>query len=766
MNPFKLTAWRCAALLSFAVSVPGFAADWVVSTDPTAVRPTPANLDVQVQNPPSFAWSRLPTATASTTYVLELTRTGATSPITYSGLSRNWYMPSTTLEPGTYSWRVRPTAEPTNWSTPRSFVIPTTATAFVVPENATLRAYTLAHPRSRMLPTTFLPYAKWTPAMIAERGAAYKALVSDVVGHMPMTPVLDANWTLVATTPMTAAYVAQLGDIRNRINNTGHQLEAAALLYRLSNDVTYLNEAIKRGDELAALAPDGVTSYVNQDQATRVICLSLSKAYDYLWNNLDATRRTRWMNVVAYRTAQMYADLAGSNGRMDQYPFDNHGGNNIGFLALIAALNLGDVPAATQWYDFSVRYYVHSVFAWSGAEGGFSNGTAYGQAAMDLSLQIWDPLAEMTGVNLFKKPWAKGFKDFFTMFVPPGAKVHAFGDGSEDTPTPKFLKAFASRFATPEAKWYYDNIAGQEDALTLLLAPSPLPVSRVAAGAPPANSGVYPSIGWVAMHNNQANPIAPAAFNPNRVSLYFKSSPFGSYAHSHGDQNAILLHAGSRVLLTQAGYYEYGTPLFYDWYRQTKSHNAVTYDGGIGQAIDRDNYPVNLLRTGRINSFAPSADLDYAEGDATAAYGGNLTAAIRRVWFSRKLGGAAVIMDTLASPSTLPARSFEWNLHAAASIVYDPTTNVASITNVDRSVCIRPISPGLSYKVTVAPPPKPGTVEGHGAYYLPASRSAEILMLLDVGCAGVTGKVNTVSGARVLTLSNAAKTVTQDIPLP
>ena len=323
MKSSTLTAWRCAGLLMLAVCMPSRAAtDWTVSSDPTAVHPIPVNYQVQVQNPPSFAWSRYPTATAATTYVLEvqqLVASGVTPPpaITYTTV-RNWYLPSKALPAGNYSWRVRTGDSTTNWSPARQFVIPSSATIFEVPDNATLRAYTLAHGRSRMLPANFLPYAQWTPAMVAERGVAYNALTSDVIGHMPLASVKDSDWTVPYSNPMTAAYVAQLGDIRNRINNTGHQLEAAALLYRLTNNVTYLNEAIKRGDDFAALAPDGVTSYINQDQATRVICLSLSKAVDYLWNNLDPTRRAAWTNIVAYRTGQMYADLSGSNGRMDQ----------------------------------------------------------------------------------------------------------------------------------------------------------------------------------------------------------------------------------------------------------------------------------------------------------------------------------------------------------------------------------------------------------------------------------------------------------------
>jgi hypothetical protein len=109
---------------------------------------------------------------------------------------------------------------------------------------------------------------------------------------------------------------------------------------------------------------------------------------------------------------------------MDQYPFDSHGGNTLGYLSLIAALNLGDVAAAQTWFDFAVRTYVHQVYTWSGPEGGYANGTAYGQAAADFSVQIWDPLSQALGVSIYRKPWSDGFLRFMAHFVPPGSPTH------------------------------------------------------------------------------------------------------------------------------------------------------------------------------------------------------------------------------------------------------------------------------------------------------------------------------------------------------
>ena len=81
---------------------------------------------------------------------------------------------------------------------------------------------------------------------------------------------------------------AQQTDIRQRINEASRQLEAAALMWRLKREPMYLTEALRKGDQLAALNPKGPTSYVNQDQATRQIALSLIKAVDMLAGDLDA----------------------------------------------------------------------------------------------------------------------------------------------------------------------------------------------------------------------------------------------------------------------------------------------------------------------------------------------------------------------------------------------------------------------------------------------------------------------------------------------
>ena len=35
--------------------------------------------------------------------------------------------------------------------------------------------------------------------------------------------------------------------------------------------------------------------------------------------------------------------------------------------------------------------------------------------------------------------------------------------------------------------------------------------------------------------------------DPNRLSIFFKSSPYGSYNHSHADQNSFVIHHRGRL---------------------------------------------------------------------------------------------------------------------------------------------------------------------------------------------------------------------------
>lgn len=727
-------------------------ADWVQATDPLVVRALPDNMQTQAQNPPTFSWSRHPSAPPE--YVVQVYLNGVLNRTFKS--TRNWYLPPRALPVGNYTWRVRPSTSQ-EWSTQRSFVIAGNSQVFEVNENLALRNAVTRKARPRALPSGLKPFSSWSAAMRADRQQALTGLTNEVNYYMSsLKTVADSEWPLPPSKIRTAALVAQQSNIMQRVNPNARQLEGAATLYRLTGQQAYLDEAIRRGDQFAALDVNGPTSFANQDMGSRVIAQSLMKTIDMLAGALvvngDTTRRDKWLSVVAARTSALYADLSAGGGRLDQLPYDSHAATSMAYLTLTSTLALGDIPAAADWFDFSFRAFVSSFSVWSGPEGGFANGTAYAEYEADFALQIWPALAQATGVNMFDKPWSRGFAQFLMHFVPPGQQTHVFGDGHETAPEYRFMKGFASRYATPQAAWYVKNLTRPDDVLATLQAPYPMPVATVAAAAatPPANAAYYPSIGWTAMHSNLAD--------SGRTSLYFKASPYGSFNHSHGDQNGFVLFSGGVPLLTETGWYDwYDSPLWNSWYRQSKSHNALTFDGGIGQVVE--GYEEPLSRNGRINAFSTTPAVDYVEGDATPAYAGLLKSATRKIWYVRGTD-TAVILDQYASATP---RVFEWNFHGYAPIVADAAGNV-SITNQGRKVCLVPLATSAQrFERRVGPPPQSGTYEDHGVFVkAAAATSGEFLTVLDVGCKGTAVRLDTSGGLRKVVVG----TQTLTLPLP
>lgn len=739
MNRYSHRILRAAVITASLFAGIEARADWAQSGDPLVIQPAPRDYQIQAQNPPGFTWARHATGPAQ--YEVEILAQGSSTPIR-AIVERNWYLPTKALPHGNYTWRVRP-ATSSDWSAQRPFSITSRSTVFEVPDNATLRARILSKARPRSLPGTVTPFSTWSTAKKSDLEAYSSRLANEVKLQITALPLLsDERWPLVISSPLTAAMAAQQTDIRQRINEASRQLEAAALVYRIKGEKIFLDEALRKGDQLAALNPKGPTSYKNQDQATRQIALSLIKAVDILAASLDATRKARWLSTVTVRSNEIYANLAGDNGRLDQYPFDSHANTSLVFMVLISSLSLGDIPDAQKWFDFSFRAYANSPSPWSGPEGGYANGTAYAEYTAGYLVALWDPLSQATGVNFYAKPWTLGFLDFATQFTPPGSNKHSFGDGSEQKPDTRVFRAFASRLVSPRAAWYVKGLGGMEDSLSLLQAPYPLPVAHTTYLSPPSNSAYYPSIGWAAMHSDIGS--------PGRTSVYFKSSPYGSFNHSHGDQNAFLLSVAGQPLITKAGWYDwYGSPYWKDWYHQSKSQNTITFDAGVGQLVD--GYRETLQRNGRITGFAAQPTYDFAEGDAQLAYGAQLTQAKRQLWYLRNQN-AVVIRDKLSSAV---ARKYEFNMHAPIAFTVEDARNVKVAIN-GQSVCVRSLGAG-AWEKRIGAAPKPGTVEDHGAFVLAGNPNVltEFLIVLDVGCKRPTMSLTTTG-----TGASATRTVT------
>lgn len=132
---------------------------------------------------------------------------------------------------------------------------------------------------------------------------------------------------------------------------------------------------------------------------------------------------------------------------------------------------------------------------------------------------------------------------------------------------------------------------------------------------------------------------------------------------------------------------------------------------------------------GKVTAFSSTPALDSTVGDASAAYPGALSSAIRQVWYLRALD-VVVVRGKLASPQP---HVFEWNVHAPSAIIAQDN-NSLRINNADRSLCVKSLIPDAQFARRTGPPPKAGRVEEHGYFRSPSATSAEFLVLIDVRC--------------------------------
>jgi hypothetical protein len=109
----------------------------------------------------------------------------------------------------------------------------------------------------------------------------------------------------------------------------------------------------------------------------------------------------------------------------------------------------------------------------------------------------------------------------------------------------------------------------------------------------------------------------------NDVWMLFKSSPFGSFSHSHADQNSFQINAFGESLLIDSGYYPYyGGPHHFLWTRQTKAHNAILVNG-------RGQHVQSMAAKGKIENYKAKDGLTIVTAECSPGY--NLPASEKEI---------------------------------------------------------------------------------------------------------------------------------------
>lgn len=677
----------------------GEQSDFLVRPDPTLAPVRPMDCSTITQTPPEFTW---PPQQGANTYAVVLRfPNGQTHTRT---TSRNWLLWDRTLPPGSYSWQVQVSGNSNHTSEPRKFTIAPNATAFIVPAGETLLRNAREAPRPR---TWSRDATRPMSGIEAERAGGFRNLVAEV-GNKMADPV--------QAEPKSGSDNANYEDTVAEQKRT----MAVALAYAVTRERRYGEDAVRRMMAQAQWSTEGAISYKKNDMANRNVAWTLALAYDWVHDYLEPGQKKAILAAIRARTEPMYADVVS---RLGAYPYDSHANLTLTIVAAIGALTAGDIPEADRWLKDVLPLAVVWTSPWGWQDGGFANGTAQLFWDTGSNLPAWYVLRNAAGVDLAQKEWVRNHARFMAYFVPPGAPSGVFGDGHEldlKEVWSRVSKATARFAPTPIGRWYARSMGNEDQARVELMLSPRVDLARATLPEGTPDSAYFPSVGWVAMHSGLSD--------PERTSVYFKSSPYGSYNHSHGDQNSFVIHQHGERLVMASGYYDgYQTPHWKEWYKQTRATNAITFDGGKGQGFNGKQF------SGEITRFESGDGYDIATGRAEKAYGGELTRAQRSIVYLRP--NVVLVHDSLASDTP---RTWEWNIHALRKMA-KLGDKLVQVRNGAAKMCLEMlVSPQVTFEqadqFTAAPSGKDMPNQWHGAFVSGAkSRSAEFVALMRIG---------------------------------
>ena len=745
--------------------------------DPGAAAVRPGDGQRVQQNPPDFSWPHL-----SGTARYEVTLTYPDSQTKTLSASRNWINWDEVLPPGNYSWQVQAGTQSSNV---RKFTVSADSVPFIVPDVASVINQLLAKPHPRGLPD---------PITLAQMAGQRAGALVNLRGRV--------NSNLNESLPPAGAQGEGV--------QYGNKALWSLMAYVYDRTDTYGEDAKRRVLNLASWDPRGPTALDDQESINFAWVLTLG--YDWLGPVLTQAEKDRILPNLSTRIGDLYGWVTGANGWPPDSPAvppplwlsprDSHRNTLLPMVAVMSALLVGDLPEANTWVKDLLPFALNVLSPWSGEEAGNANGTAYGMWEVGAQLSTWYALrwatcgSRQTCVDLAQKAWVRNYEGFLAYFVPPtfaasidvhdarrsdpGTPIGLFGDGFAETQLfeerSRFGKGYTNFAPSALGCWYASRLTGEDSTRIEYLMSPPNTCASTAFPTGTSNSLYLPSIGWLAMHSDLAD--------LDRTSVYFKSSPppFGAYNHQSADQNAFVINSGGQRLAIESGYYggqggDYNSNQWQWWVKRTKSKNAITFDGGQGQiAFEHQPNPYQLTNVhyGSITQRQSTADYDIVTGDATDAYNGALTKAVRSLVYLRP--GTILVYDNLGSST---ARTWEWNIHALNPFIVIDGSRI-QITSGTQSLCAdilagpdRQFTPinapdydswGRSNEpvnyVSAAPSDPNAATQYHGKFVsAQPSTTAEIIALLRVGCIATAASATKTDGTWTVQIGDRTVTI-------
>ncbi|MEM8870443.1 MAG: DUF4962 domain-containing protein [Pseudomonadota bacterium] len=638
------------------------------------VQYTPDSKRDVVENPPRFTW--IPVIDDEAHYVLRVSTDPAfpkKTTRTYPGLPLNFFTPDVPLEVGAYhwayaTWDAAANARSSTWSITRSFVVaPDLPETPLSPRDQRFDRAISAHPRLWM-----------TPERLAEFKEAVKADPShctwETFYEKSVLPWMDrAVMSEPAGYPDNKRVAAVWRQTYIDLQELWYAIRHLAVGGKVTDDAEMTARAKDWLMEVASWDPMGVTSRAYTDEWAYRVCNALAWGYDWLYNDLSEDERETVRTALLERTREI-ADHAILNAKIHLFPYDSHAVRSVSATIIPACIALlGDDPddEARDWLNYSIEFLFTVYSPWGDGDGGWAEGPHYWMTGISYLLDAANRLKSYTGLDLYQRPFFQNTADFPLFCKAPNTRRATFGDDSTmgDLTCIKIglnLRQFGGVTGNGAYQWYCDenlrlnpgtegdfyNWGWWDVRFDELAFRTDWPT--VKATSPESGLRHFRGIGWVGVQHAMSDP-------DNHIQFVFKSSPYGSISHSHGDQNAFCLAAYGEDLAIQSGHYvAFNSSMHRNWRRQTRSKNAITINGK-GQYAETDKSKA-MAANGRIVAAQERGDHIFIHGDATPAYQSlspEVTRAEREVYFIRN--SYFVIIDKVDAGTPV---TVEWLLHA------------------------------------------------------------------------------------------------------
>lgn len=620
------------------------------------------------QNPPSFVWQYVDFAES---YDIIVAKDEKLNHAVYSKSENklNLYNFPCIFESGTYYWsvRIRGGNEVSEWQTPRRFTVLADAYEYPVPDVSDInkRITETEHPRLITTPDDIETFRSYKDGVSSE---IYSDIIADTEAAMK-SPLTDEP--------------TSVEKLSKEVSNVITQIDDAILAYLISGNAKYGDFAKKI---LLAVAEwkldyeEGITSYKNDSQTYREIIFSCAHAYDSIYNIMSEEERKIVEDMLIHRAIFIENPPEGLQDApylLEKTPYVSHGWGNSEAVMTTAIALMG----ISEELDNIFKKYLPRYIAMSANQRGYQDGseaggyaytTFYSEALITRALKNMN-IIDMTKCAQFRDSWKFMFYSTFNL------TSMEFGDGSEGygaTMNSSYvLKRYAMYSDSPYARWKYENIA--------------MPMLHVASSYFDAigtevpskephdlpKSEIFKDTGYVIMHSD--------LIDEDKVSLYFRSSPFGSSSHAHADNNSFHIQAFGERLAIDSGYYDTSaSDHAVNYRRQTYAHNGVTHSGGIGQANKASQ------AKGKITGFITGENFDLASGDASTAYN-YYNGKWNRVTYEKRMDKAMrhiiyvrpdsfIVIDDLKAKDK-DETTFEWWLNASENIKFYDDRNGACI---------------------------------------------------------------------------------------